>query len=489
MDKTSPSTMSSPPRAKQGSMSDNEAPQARVQRPRSVSSASQLPKSPVQTSPPPHMASARYVKQFQTLMEHQRQTFDEERALWNTERMELNDKIAELEALLRPLPSTPLFFQRVQTLMEHQRQRFDEEWALWNTERMELHDKIAKLEGSLRPRQVISSSQVSSPIRNSDKASRQSGSVWSPPTKDGPTSPTTTGHEIWRGSKPDVEPTRTFSDPATQWTKSGDRSRLPSIAEDTTCGRKDSSDTQPGFHKPSISGAVIDKNLDGINFKTTTLPPVSAKKIMTPQSPSPGTLSPSHLSLRTIRLPSSKLEVPSDPYTENAGHTPLARGTYFNADGASSDGNGTTPTQPDIDPPPLEPHASYAKLPSERSDSYFPVAKHGFRDERNILRDQEDQTQSGEDESSDEDPELKGPLGLNDNKGKDQQFLDELDSKLLQAAKSQASSPSSDALDAENVPKKDEEDFEQPEDEPKLRIKRSMNFGSAFGAKTLGKGI
>ena len=373
--------------------------------------------------------------------------------------------------------------------MEHQRQTFDEERELWNTEREELHEKIAQLGGSLRRYQAVSSSQVLSPINNSNIPSQSNSSSRSLLGKDGSghTSATATGHEIWRG--PDVKPTRTFSDPTIQLNKPRDRSRLPSIAEDTTCGRKDSSDVQPGLHRPSLSGVDIDKNLDGITFKSSPLSAASTKKIMTPQSPSPGTSSPSRVSPGAIQLPSSKLEDPPDLYTKDAGHTPLARRPYFNADGASSEGDKATPIQPEIERPPLEPHVSFARLPSERSDSYFPVVEDESRKEKDSSTDPKNRYRDEEAESRDEDPELKGPLGLHNSIGEDNQFLHEVDSKLLEAAKSEASSPHSAGLDGHASPAKNEEDFDQPEHEPKLRIKRSMNFGSAFGAKDIGKGI
>ena len=421
-------------------MPENVSPQGRVPRQQSVTSASRLPGSPLRTSISPQVASARYVKQFQALMEHQRQTFDEER-------------------------------------------------ALWNTERTDLHEKIAQLEGSLRRYQAVSSGHDSSPISNSNRESDGNSGFWSPLSKDGSnhTSAPTTGDEIWRGPKPDVQPTRVFSDPTTQYSKPGDRDRdrLPSIAEDTTCGRKETLDMQPGLHKPGVSGEGLYKTLDGINFKSSNMSPASAKKVMTPQSPSPQTPSPSSFSPGTIQLPSSKLEAPLDLYTKDAGHTPLARRTYFNVDGASSEGDGATPIQPEMERPPLEPHISFAKLPSERSGSYFPVAEDQSPEVKEKSLDEKD----GEDESRDEDPELKGPLGLNNKKDEDNQFLNELDSKLLQAARSEAFSPPRFDLDRGEASKENGNDFEQPEPEPRLRMKRSMNFGSAFGAKTLGKGI
>ena len=354
---------------------------------------------------------------------------------------------------------------------------------------MELYEKIALLEESLRQYHSNSSSQLSSPGKRSHNVSQNDTTFWNLSNKDGfkPTSAATAGDEVWRGPKLDVQPTRTFSDSTTQSTKPGDRSRLPSIAEDTTCGRKDSSDMQAGFRKPSVPGAEIDKNLDGINFKSSTLFPTPTKKVMTPQSPSPRTSSPSFFSPATIELPSPQSEARLDPYTKDAGHTPLAR--HFNLDGASSEGDAATPVQPETDRPPLEPHGSFAKIPSERSDSYFPEVEDQARDEKEYTAAQKHELEDAKDESRDEDPELKGPLSLDNSKGEDDPFLHELDSKLLQAATSEAFGFPSTALDTEDSSIRDEVAFEQPEPEPQLRMKRSMNFGSAFGTKTLGKGI
>lgn len=108
--------------------------------------------------------------------------------------------------------------------------------------------------------------------------------------------------------------------------------------------------------------------------------------------------------------------------------------------------------------------------PTERSDSYFPAA---------------------EDNSNDVDPKLSGPLGLTNEEGEDKQFLSELDSKLLRAAQIDMFEPPAVAGASNMVgsAKEEEKEFEQPEAEPKLRIKRSMNFGSVFGARNCGKGF
>ena len=367
-------------------------------------------------------------------------------------------------------------------LMERQRTVHSEERDLWHIERKELEDKIVKLEVSLQRYQAISSSQATSPIDKSGSAANSNfWSMLSTETSRG-TNTSSTGDEFWRGPKVDVQPTRTFSANSTQTHKSGDR--LPSIAENAhTRNRKESSehstDKQGARLKPSINGADIDKNLDGITFKTGGLAPGVVKNIMTPQSPSPVHASPSKISPGTISLPSNTREAPEDIFTKDAGHTPLARRSYFNNDGPGST-DAETPTQPELERPPLEPHTTAVKLPSERSDSYFPPVP----DEPEPI--------------DNEDPELKGPLGLTNDASKDSQFLSALDSKLEQAAKS---SPSSDNLDSPAVPGAssntthdqgggdDVPDFEQPDHEPRLRIKRSINFGSAFGSKSCGRGI
>lgn len=126
----------------------------------------------------------------------------------------------------------------------------------------------------------------------------------------------------------------------------------------------------------------------------------------------------------------------------------------------------TTPTQPEIELSPLDPPTSVVKVPSESADSYFP----------NL------------DELKDGDIELREPLGLKNNGVHDKKFLSELDSKLLKAARSEKLRPQSAKSGKENIGD-EEKTYTQADQEPKLRIKRSMNFGSQFGTSTLGKGF
>ncbi|KAL2055603.1 hypothetical protein ABVK25_003845 [Lepraria finkii] len=433
MDSSSSASLTSPPRrVRESTQFKNDASSSRVPRQQVVASASRLPGSSSRSSPSPQPASARYITQFHALMERQRQVHNDERGLWNIERMELQEKIAQLE-------------------------------------------------NSLRRHEAISTSQASSPVEKSGSGVDSGFWSLSNPDRSRHTSTSTTGDEPWRGPKNAVQPTRTFSEDSTQSAKPD---RLPSIAENPLSSRRHrgssehSTDRPDTHHKPSIDGAEIDRNLDGITLKASGLiPSIAPKNIMTPQSPSPRSPSPANVSPGTIELSPSTLGVPEDPYTKHAGHTPIARGTYLNNDSASSTGsaNAETPTQPEQERPPLEPHHSRVRLPSERSDSYFPTAP---------------------EEIHDEDPELQGQLGLTNDDSKDRPFLDAVDSKLEQAARKKRSEPDAVAGAADQEGEGDsgnggEEDkeFEQQEREPQLRIKRSMNFGSAFGSKNCGKGI
>jgi len=90
---------------------------------------------------------------------------------------------------------------------------------------------------------------------------------------------------------------------------------------------------------------------------------------------------------------------------------------------------------------------------------------------------------------------MNAPLGLTNDVLGDNQFLSALDSKLEAAAAATGES----SMDEETSTvggaseKKADSDggegIEQPESEPRLRIKRSMNFGSAFGSSRCGKGV
>ena len=342
--------------------------------------------------------------------------------------------------------------------MERQRQAFDDERALWNIERMELHEKVVHLEAAMRQHQGKPSSQVSSPTH---KNSLALGIAWSPPPGID-NAFISSGDEFWRGAggKSDAQPTRTFSESSNRSSRTGER--LPSIAEDAIARKPDrslfsGSNMDVTVPKSGIPNGKSDETLDGITFKPASAAPAVVKDLNTLQSPSP-IRSPSRLSPRTIPLPPNTLGEPQNPLTKDAGHTPLARRSGDLSGEALSDP--ITPTQPEMERPPLEPRSSVAKIPSERSDSYFPAIP-----------------------GIDEDPELEKPLALHNSEGEDNTFLSVLDSKL-EAAKTENSEPTV----VHDLAKIDVAE-DQAEPEPKLRIKRSMNFGSQFGSSTCGKGF
>ena len=354
--------------------------------------------------------------------------------------------------------------------MEHQRQVHEEERSLWQIERQELQARVAELESTLRKCQMSHPSIVSSPTT----ISSQIGTTFIDVTnKSSRSMSESTGDEYWRGAggKSNAQPTRTFSDPEIIPPKIPDR-WMPSIAEDESTDRaKVTKDRQQKLrHKPSIDGVKIDKNLDGIIFKPGGLPPEIIKNIMTPQSLSPSDIdSPNRVSPRRIELPSENKLAAEDPYTRHAGHTPLPRMDHNIGSRTVSDV--PTPTQVEREQPPLEPRPSFVRPPNERADSYFPTIP----------------------ESIDEDPELEGPLGLQNDRTADANFLEELDCKLEKVASeprelADSSPPTSTAkLEKTKDDKDSDPSFDQDEPEPKLRIKRSMNFGSRFGSSRVGR--
>ena len=342
------------------------------------------------------------------------------------------------------------YIHQCRTLMERQRQTFDDERALWNIERMELHEKLVHLEATVRQYQGKPFSQVSSPTHTTSFAP---AIIWSRPDTDNAT--TSSGDEFWRGAggKSDAQPTRTFSESSNQSSRAGQR--LPSIAEDAVAQRSDRSfsnisNLDAAISQPVTSNEQVDRNLDGINFKPTGTAPAVVKDLSSLHSPSP-IRSPSRLSPYTIPLPSNNLGEPQNPLTKDAGHTPLARRTSDASEGALSDP--ITPVQLEMERPPLAPRSSVAKIPSERSNSYFPEIP-----------------------DIDEDPNLKKPLTLHNDQSEDDSFLSALDTKL-EAAKTENAEPT-----VVHDMERDDAVEDQAEAEPKLRIKRSMNFGSQLGS-------
>lgn len=398
--------------------------------------------------------------------------------------------------------------------MDHQREAFEEERALWKMERGELLQRITNLEISLQ--QYQSSASTPHNARDIKQDNQIARDIKQEQEPDAPapipfeqsrhSSTSSTGSEIWRGSNPSQNPTRTFSESSS----SNKPQRLANIAESSPRTHATSPPARRVSINPlpeniarhqSVSGAAIDRNLDGINFKSSGLSPDILEKVMS-ESPSPRS-SPAVASPTTATEEvMSPLTLPTlgalkrDPYTMDAGHTPLARGRphpLSAVDGMTSTGHSSegvsTPTAPPKEQaqPQLrggdgaEDGKGWVKPPSERRDSYFP-----------IVQDEEPQ-------SPDADPELRGPLGLMSDAvgegGGNDDFLKELNSKLMRveereetlseadtdAGMDEANRDANEGKEGKQEGSEEPGDFEQPEHEPQLRIKRSMNFGSQLG--------
>lgn len=363
--------------------------------------------------------------------------------------------------------ASPQYVHQFHALMDSQRQIFHAEHELWQIERSELHEKITQLEASLRRCRALCGSQESSPTESNGSG-----------TKDPPNAGNAnelkpsvgTGDEFWRGpgGKRDAQPLRIF--PSLPDTSSKVEDRWTIVARDPLAHKPGSTafpiiTIDSGLlGKASIRGIEEDKNLDGITFRKSSLALTITESLVTPPSSSPL----EHRTPGTVSLPSSLLTAPCDPYTKDAGHTPLAPKSEYSSyeDLGANLSDLTTPTQPEVEISPLDPPTSVIKVPSESADSYFPDP----------------------DELKDGDIELREPLGLKNNGVHDKNFLSELDTKLLKAARSEKLRSESTKSGKENI--EDEEKlYAQADPEPKLRIKRSMNFGSQFGTSTLGKGF
>ena len=261
---------------------------------------------------------------------------------------------------------------------------------------------------------------------------------------------------------------------------------LPSIAEAPNSPVKSDHSLSPITRVDSKTRSIsipigkIDSSLDGITLKSTSLPPSLVKTIVSPTSPSPLSI-PSPTSKPRGDGPRfvDREKLSLSPYTENltkdAGHTPMVVES-ISENSSNSDGKvekhsprSTDTEKPYCPEPTLRP-------PTERSNSYFTgvVPEKENLDEGNL----------------DEDPELKGPLIMDSTNSapNDNAFLSELDKKLA-AEVEKAESP---ILTRDQSGGEEQEKLDVPDAEdggPKLRIKRSTNFGSAWGSSACGKNV
>lgn len=344
-------------------------------------------------------------------------------------------------------------------VMENQRLSFDRERASWNEERKLWDTERAMMQARIRELEfAINKSGIRQSVTDSNYHHSQpfspdhvtSGSISNGHDSRRSSSSGSRDHPIWEGSSSGTVATRVFSNE--EMTKAEER--LPSIAEDESSPSKALSPmTNQGQRKASVGIPIemIDSKLDGITIKSTALPPAFIAKVITPTSPSP-VISPS---LRSNAPPPVKLQILGEAnledtnLTKHAGHTPM--GPRLAVQGIVDTQSGVdTPTQEN----PYAPQPS-VRIPSEKADTYFPAP--------------------------DDDPELKGPLGLVSKPENDNHFLQELDQRLLSEAHKAVYTPSENSVSGEQ-----DDDGRDDDSEPKLKLKPSKNFGSSFGSSNCG---
>ena len=390
--------------------------------------------------------------------EKERKHIDRERKLWETEREILKSRITELELALNQKTSG--------------RRRYS-------------NDSTQSMAPSLRS---VSGFSHFAPHSNSVNGSRSASEshtappVWEP-EQSKPAS------RVF--SESDVAATNVFG----QGEPNKPNGHLPSISEDAmlpALEREISPSTIPSSqHSEPVPVEKIDPKLDGIVLKSTALQPsfqFMSPKVLTPQPETPRrSTSPESKS----NGPGAALHVPMDgmisPFDAklkmHAGHTPMA----FTGTGPTGPMSGQSPDAPspveEKPPAPVQTAKRPPPRPTEGSDSYFSATANN-----DALTEEIAEVETAEDEDQDPDPELRGPLTMSSSneKGQSDAFLNTLNMKLLAEAHKYIKSPESSMSEEKSEETKPPQDAQDDDGGPRLRMKKSTNFGSAFGSNKCG---
>ena len=279
------------------------------------------------------------------------------------------------------------------------------------------------------------------------------------------------GDRFWEGSstRQGIIPTRVFTSPKSVPTTK----ILPTISERQNSTNDDGKEA-PTLRK-GIDISLIQHDLDGITLKTSAVPASILSKITSPISSSRKDHSKGHLSILESDDDDSNSNL-----TKNAGHTPKHLPIDLPRSAEVGSSALATPTQTKhLHRPSLAATSEVSRTTTKPSDL----------DLANL----------------DKDPALHSPLTLPNAivSPADSKFLEELDSRLLQESRKALYSPSTlsstsagpstnlDAVGGGGGKKKNDDVevddiVETPEPEIKLRFKKSLNFGSAFGSARLG---
>ena len=362
------------------------------------------------------------------------------------------------------------YIEQSRSVLDSQRALFAQERQLWEREREFLKSRIAKLEHSL----LLLSGGGNS---NNNAGGGEDGGEERILTKDSSNGNGNNNSVPWKTWN---KPTRVFS--PSNINDDNEKDDTPPSLDAALSLSPRSGPTIDHQLPPSIPVGILDSNLDGINLKSSALPPdVAARVINTASSsstsPSSGEPSgPSQQQQQEEEAPPKrrqsmntrnlKLDLGSSTATAtttttttatknlvmDAGHTPMA---IINEGGRDiiedeeededDDDDGHYPAQPPS-----------TRRPTESSVTYF-------------------QNRPSE-TTTDGDVALKGPLSLLNDKDHDSDFLLRLDEKLNQAH----------AAEEEVVEEEQEEEDDaaaiQHESVPEIRFKKNTtNFGIAFG--------
>lgn len=237
-------------------------------------------------------------------------------------------------------------------------------------------------------------------------------------------------------------------------------------------------DAIPEISTESIDISHIQPELEGVAIKASAVSPTFAAKVLSPHySPrlSPDTKPPPSDATNRVRSPSKEdqqkktLEVVLQPenrrLTMHAGHTPNHSIFKFPFLGDGSESGNATPTQKQHKL--IEYPESHMHRPS--------IAQIEYQVEQN---EEEEACDHG-------DKELSGPLGLTNESTKDDVFLAQLVEKLEEARKSECVSPSPESIsskESEDRGSNPQDDEDEKDEGPPLKLKPSFNFGRPLGS-------
>jgi hypothetical protein len=406
-----------------------------------VASASQLPKHsfPIH-NPIPGVDISAYIEQCRNLNTQLRETHESERRVWDIERTALKARIKELE-------------QKLNRARDPKRRSSNDSSGANLDSFQSTFAAFNGFNGSTRGR-ISSDSAIQS------------------------------SQPVWKGPEFTPPVTRVFS-------HDDDITHLPSISEDDPLPpltKELSPTSQEKTESVPVPIEQVDKTLDGITLRSTALTS-SFNKVASPQltspahSPSP---KPKHPADGLMHVEMKGLLTPLDEKLKrHAGHTPMAFDGTVSTSSTSSERITPRQEKPYAPVPTRRPPLR----PSEHSDSYF-----SFVSDAGSHQDVKDQVIREEPEieeeavlPTDEDPPLTGPLML-DPAAKSEasnMFLGLVDAKLSEAAarRSRKDSLLSNGSQEATANGRHEGSSNQKDtnDGPKLRVRNSTNFGSAWG--------